>query len=82
MKAALMAIFAIAVVVFASGAVPVMAKKEKPDCPEGVVWEGWGGGCVYERYTEDRNPNQADNERGVADSGNEDSASAAFAGNR
>lgn len=83
MKNTLTTIFAFAVIVFASNANSVMAKESTPSCPEGYVWQelGWGGDCVpagvFGQMDELKDPNQTDNERDVADSGNEDSVSSA-----
>ena len=82
MKTILTVTFAIAVMVFAFNADPVMAKGSK--CPKGYHWGKMTGGkyaclnsAVYGELDELRDPDQADNERDVADSGNEGLTSAA-----
>ena len=79
MKTTLITTFAIAVMVFAFSANPVMAAEKKglfiPDCsrnPEQV-------GCQVAEIDDLNDHDQADKERDVADSGDEGSTSAASA---
>ena len=88
MKTILTTIFALALMVFAFSTNPVMAGGSK--CPKGYHWGKMTGGkyaClnskVYGQIDESqqidklKGPDQQDNERDVADSGNEGSTSAA-----
>ena len=78
MKTILVTTFAIAIMVLAFNASPVFAKSAFDKC-----MDAWGNEAACRehlaRLDELRDPNQADNEREVADSGNEDSTSAASA---
>ena len=71
MKTILTTIFAIAVMVFAFNA-PAFAEGEGCD-----GWDVWGGDCHLSQIDELKDPDQADNESEVADSGNEGTTSAA-----
>ena len=78
MKKILKATFAIAVVVFAFSASPVFAKSAFDKC-----MDAWNNEAACREHLARldtlRDPDQADNERDVADSGNEGSTSAASA---
>ena len=81
MKTILITTFAIASMVFAFGANPAMAVGEQhPACHDGTSTLTHGlPPCEGGIFSEVNDPDQADQERDVADSGNEGSTSAASA---
>ena len=88
MKIILMKTLAIAVMLLAFSANPVMAKSSAPKCSKGYVWKG-GMGCEWDGKNEedliwadaDSDTDQPDNEQTVADSGNEDPSTSAASTN-
>ena len=78
MKTTLITTFTLAVMVLAFNATPAFAKSTFDKCMD--AWNNEAACKEYLARLDDlRDPNQADNERDVADSGNEGSTSAASA---